>query len=154
MRGGDASDGVRDATMFMSDDPLQFGPARTAIGSGLQDCADCIHVSGAGFDGLADRGHADAEAGADKRTAVSDTVRRTSGQEKAARMAIDRFSGEERFHRVPMRRGFLRPDEQTGLEPFIRECSDAKNGALLVNIFGDVRTGRERPRGALGKSVV
>ena len=129
MRGGEASDGVRNATMFMSNDPLQFGPARAAIGAGLQGGADRVHVTGTGFDGVADRGHADAEAGADERTAVSDTVRRASGQEKAARMAIDRFSGEERFHRVPMRRGFLRPDEQTGVEPLVRERRDAKNTA-------------------------
>ena len=79
----------------LRDQPLQLRNAGAAIGAGFQLDADIGGGTCTGGDAVADGGAADAEAGADDRAGIGETVGRFARQQHAALVGAQRIGGKQ-----------------------------------------------------------
>ena len=149
MRGGGASDGLRDA--FMSDDPSQFRQARSAIGSGAERLSDFGDVRSPGREATASRmafsptpKHAQTTCSRSPKSAASPRIC------SSRRSALSGPSpGNKASNMSPGNERVGRSDAQAAVALAIDDRRGAIDAARCVEMLGEPRIVREQPVGEI-----
>src|SRR3954465_10459650 len=104
------------ADVRLRDQTLQFRNARSAISAGFEPQTDFSSRTCTRGDGLADRGAADTETGADNRPSAGQSVHGFARQQHPALIVTQRIRSEQVFHHLPIARVTRGTDEQAGFD--------------------------------------